>query len=275
MQATDIKSMKLYWNAGRIYNELSAAGIDRKSTLRAAELNPFDQYHYHGTAAVDTAIEYMGLGENCHVLDVGSGIGGPARYMAETLGCRTTALELQPDLNALAEELTKRCGLSGLIKHACGDALDFPLTPGRFDAVVSWLALYHIADHPRLFAGLFSALKSPGGLYVEDLCCRGTFSPKEEELLDVELYSRRLVTADEYHDELTEAGFRDIQIEDMSQDWTRFTQQRLRAYRSDRKRHLSVHGKEIVEAQDSFFETVVLLFQAGNLGGLRILAKKI
>ena len=159
MSASDIKSMKLYSHLERISNELVAAGLDPEGPLTVADLSAFDNLHYHGTDAVERAIVELGLSADSKVAEVGSGLGGPARYMAERSGCHVTALELQPDLNDLAQDLTRRCGLSDRVTHLCGDVLDGPLETGAFDAVVSWLALYHIADRQTLFPQIAAALK--------------------------------------------------------------------------------------------------------------------
>ena len=94
--------MKLYDRVERIHNELRALGIADDAPLTVEQLVPFDQYHYHGTEAVDEAAERLGIGPATSVLDVGAGIGGPARWLAATTGCHVTALELQPDLDATA-----------------------------------------------------------------------------------------------------------------------------------------------------------------------------
>jgi hypothetical protein len=90
--------MPLYVDVERIDNELAALGIGVDEALTPAQLFPFDQYHYHVTDAVHAAVHLLGLGPASHVLDVGSGLGGPARYLASTIGCHITALELQSDL---------------------------------------------------------------------------------------------------------------------------------------------------------------------------------
>ena len=63
-----------------------------------------------------------------------------------------TALELQSDLNAIAADLTERTGLADRVTHICADALTYPFPDAAFDAVVSWLAILHIPDRPRLCA---------------------------------------------------------------------------------------------------------------------------
>ena len=129
--------MKLYDRVERIHNELIALDIADGAPLTVEQLTPFDQYHYFGTEAVDEAIAALGLSAGMRVLDVGSGIGGPARYIAARSGAQVTALELQPDLDALAADLTRRCGLADLVEHRCGDILDG--LGETYDAVVSFL----------------------------------------------------------------------------------------------------------------------------------------
>ena len=75
--------------------------------LTPDQLFPFDQFHYHGIDAVRAAAGIVGLGRTSRVLEVGSGLGGPARYLAHTVGCHVTALELQEELHDLARTLTR------------------------------------------------------------------------------------------------------------------------------------------------------------------------
>jgi protein-L-isoaspartate O-methyltransferase len=119
-----MKAMKLYDRVERIHNELALIDLDGAAPLTVEQLTPFDQYHYFGTEAVDEAIVALGLSAGMRVLDVGSGIGGPARYIAARSSAHVTALELQPDLDTLAADLTKRCGLADLVEHRCGNILD-------------------------------------------------------------------------------------------------------------------------------------------------------
>jgi len=154
-----IGSIGLYTNLDRIARGLAGIGIGPADPIAPEQLFPLDQWHYHGTDAIRAAAESLGLGPESRVLEVGSGIGGPARYLAHTIGCHVTALELQPQVHAIAADLTRRCGLEGRVTHLCGDALSQPLPEAGFDAVVSWLAVLHIPDRPRLLARLARALR--------------------------------------------------------------------------------------------------------------------
>ena len=75
---SNIKSMKLYNNVDRVYNELKELGKLDSELLFVEELTNFDQLHYCGTEAVDFSIDKIGIDSNMSILEIGSGIGGPA-----------------------------------------------------------------------------------------------------------------------------------------------------------------------------------------------------
>ena len=206
------------------------------------------------------------------MLDVGSGIGGPARYLAAQSGCHVTALELQPDLHATGAELTRRCGLEGRVSHRCGDILDGPPRAGAFDAVVSWLVFLHIADRRRLFAACRSALRDGGRMYLEDFSKRREPSAAEWASLDEKVRCTYLPSAAEYGAALAAAGFREVAVEDLSADWTAFTADRLVRFRERRARHVAVYGADVAAGLDDFFATIAGLYADGVLGGVRIVA---
>ncbi len=274
MGAAGIKSMKLYSRVGRIHDELRQIGIGKDDALTVADLLPFDQYHYFGADAVDEAMAALAIGPASRVLDVGSGLGGPARYMAERTGCRVTALELQSDLHGLARSLTARCGLAGRVEHVCGDILSVALAPGAHDAVVSWLAFYHIDDPAELFARLHGALAPGGMIYAEDFFRRGDFSAPEQAILDEVIYARSLPLDHDYRDNLEAAGFSDIHLEDMTSRWTPYVIERAAAYRARLPEQTALHGVETAAALDNFYGGVATLFAGGAFGGLRLTAKR-
>ena len=124
MNDKSISDVPLYTNLDRIARGLSAHGIGANDAIPPDQLFNLDQWHYYGIDAIRAPADQLGLGSTSHVLDIGSDVGGPARYLAHTVGCRVTALELQPKLNAIAVDLTHRSGLNGRITHILGDALD-------------------------------------------------------------------------------------------------------------------------------------------------------
>lgn len=268
------KSMKLYDRVERIHNELHALGITDDAPLTVEQLVPFDQYHYHGTAAVDEAARRLGIGGSTRVLDVGAGIGGPARWLAATTGCHVTALELQPDLDATAAALTARCGLRDRVAHVAGDILDGPPAGSPFDALISYLAILHIPDRARLFAACRASLTGRGAMYIEDFTLRREPTPAERDALRVKVQCPYLPPPDVYEADIRRAGFSTVELEDVTGDWTAFTAGRAAQFRADRERLVRVHGDELVDGLEDFMTTMAHLYADGVLGGARIVARR-
>ena len=269
-----IKSMKLYHQVERVFNELEALGYEPNDPIDVQKLTAFDQYHYLGTDAVDEAIERLKLCAGMRVLEVGSGIGGPARHIAHSTSCHMTALELQPDLNDTARVLTERCRLSNKVSHVCGDILDGVSEPAGYDALVSWLTFLHIPQRSKLYMRCYQAMSPGAGMYVEDYFARAPLNEDEQGLLAEHVYCNHVPTMDEYRDELAQTGFKHVELIDMTEPWTDFVIARHQSFRENRDRNLTLHGNEIVEGLDHFYTTVVNLFGGGNLGGLRLVAWK-
>ena len=271
----NIKAMKLYHQVERIFTELKALGLEDSDPLDIMTLCAFDQYHYLGTNAVDEAIRRIGINASMKVLEVGGGIGGPARYLTHKTGCQMVVLELQSDLNLTAAQLTDRCRLSDRVNHICKDILAYG-SQGReqYDALVSWLTFLHIPDRKSLYAKCFEVLKPGAVLYVEDYFEKAPLTTEEKDLLRQEVYCDHIPSMNDYRRELAEAGFQDIELEDKSQVWTQFVEKRLRVFRDTWLRNVKLHGSEVVEGLDEFYATITRLFQTGNLGGIAFVARK-
>jgi sarcosine/dimethylglycine N-methyltransferase len=267
-----IADMPLYTHLDRIERGLVAQGIAPGAAVRPEQLFALDQWHYHGTEAIAAAARTLGLTPASHVLDIGAGVGGPARFLAHTVGCRVTALELQPQLHTLGVELTRRTGLADKVTHLQGDALTHALP--AVDAVVSFLAIVHIPERPLLFARLAGVLRPGGGLYIEDLCQRGPLSPQDHEALQTVVHANRLTSLDAYASDLRNAGFVDVAATDLTPDWGPFAAERLAAWRANRADYAAVHGEGAWAAQELFYATIARLYAGGGLGGARLVAER-
>jgi cyclopropane fatty-acyl-phospholipid synthase-like methyltransferase len=268
-----LAAMPLYTNLDRIGRGLAAFGIGPADPIPPERLFALDQWHYHGTEAIRAAAERLGLGPESRVLDIGAGIGGPARYLAYTTGCHVTALELQPALDAIGRDLTRRSGLAGRVAHLCGDALTIPIQEQSFDAAVSWLAVLHLADRPRLCARLARALKPGGGCYIEDLCMRAPFAPSDLHDLRTIVFGVTVTSIDEYAADLRAAGFVGIAATDLTSDWAPYAAARLAAWRANRQSYAEVYGEAAYEAQELFYTVIARLYEGGSLGGVRLVAR--
>jgi sarcosine/dimethylglycine N-methyltransferase len=268
-----IEAMPLYTNLDRIERGLAALGIGPGEPVRPEQLFALDQWHYHGTEAIAAAARTLGLGPESRVLDVGAGVGGPARYLAHTTGCHVTALELQPALHAIGVDLTRRSGLADRVTHLCGDALAEPLPDAGFDAIVSFLAIVHIPDRPRLFSRLARALRPGGDCYIEDLCRRAPFAPADWEDARRVVYANSLTSLQEYEADLRAAGFTDVAVTDLTPDWAPFATERLAAWRRNHAAYVAGHGEGAYEAQELFYRVIARLYASGSLGGARLVGR--
>ena len=274
---SNIKSMKLYNHIDRIYNELKELGKTDSDPLHVDEFSNiefFDQLHYHGTKAVDFCIKKLNIDSSMLILEIGSGIGGPARHIANETGATVIALELQPDQNKLASDLTGRCGLSEKVIHVCGDFLTHDWEGKKFDAIVSWLALYHIEDHNTLLQKSFDLLNPNGLFYAEDLISRHPFNKNELDELSREIFANYLPNNKTYKYELEKKGFDVSLYQDMSDNWTKVARDRIASYINKKDRHTRIHGKDVVNSLISFYSFTDRYFSSGKLGCIRVIAKK-
>ena len=276
VMASDLKidTMKLYSQVERIYNELRELGYTDESTLDVEALFEHDQYHFYGIDAVDEAIERAGIRAGQQVLDVGSGIGGPARYLAYKTGCEVTAVEMQADAHRVALDLTRRCGMEDQVHHVHADFLN----PGRvfsgFDAVVSWFVFLHIPEREPLLARCLEALRPGGYLYVDDFHEIERLTPEERQSLAVNVFCEWLPSFTQFRTQCEAAGFEGVQVTDATPAGVTFAADRSRHWRETRARQIDVHGEAVTDGLDYYFHAVDVLFQGSHFGLAHLLVRK-
>jgi ubiquinone/menaquinone biosynthesis C-methylase UbiE len=147
---------------------LEAAGkdIDR---LTPEDLAPFDEFHVRGREATAELGEGLGLRSGMHVLDVGSGIGGPSRHLAHAHGCRVTGVDLTEEYCRVATMLAARAGLARQVSYREGNAVAMPFEDGVFDAAYTQHAAMNIADKPALYAEVARVLRPGARFGIYDL----------------------------------------------------------------------------------------------------------
>jgi cyclopropane fatty-acyl-phospholipid synthase-like methyltransferase len=262
--------MPLYTHIDRVARGLAARGIGPDDAIPPEQLVALDQWHYHGADAVRDAAVFLRLGPTSRVLDIGAGVGGPARFLAHTTGCHVTAIELQPELHQVGLDLTRRCGLEDRVIHQCGDALSHPLPSDAFDAVISFLAVLHIADRPTLMKRLVDVLRRGGQCYIEDLCQRAAFAPGDlQDLRDV-VHGTTVTGIDDYAQDLRRAGLEEVVATDLTDDWRPYAARRLKTWRDDHAAYAAAHGEGAWAAQELFYTVIDRLYRSGSLGGVRL-----
>jgi SAM-dependent methyltransferase len=117
----------------RIKSALATITLESQA-LTVAQLAPLDQFRTRGILATAELARATGIDPATRMLDLGCGLGGPARYLAATFGCKVTGIDLSPAFIDSATYLTARCGLSDRVIFQVGDALNLPFDDASFDA---------------------------------------------------------------------------------------------------------------------------------------------
>ena len=149
---------------GAVLRALRDAGHDLDA-ITTADLAPVDEFHLGWHPQTVDLAGRLGFPPGTRLLDIGSGVGGPARYFAEKCGCIVTGIDVTPAFVAAATELSARTGLAENTRFVSGSALDLPFDDAAFDAATLMHVGMNIADKARLFAEVRRVLR-PGATFA-------------------------------------------------------------------------------------------------------------
>ena len=202
--------------ANKIAAALQAAGKDLDK-LVAEDLASIDEFHIRGRAATLELGTRMGLRAQSHMLDIGGGLGGPARTLASVYGCKVTGIDLSIEFCDTANALSRWVGLADRVVFRQGDATALDVVEGGFDAAMTLHASMNIAAKGAVYAGVHKALKPDGIFAVYDI-----LKGEGGEVLFPVPWARRaeishLVTAGEMRGLLEGAGFQIVHEEDSTE----------------------------------------------------------
>lgn len=140
-------------------------GLKPGETVNPDTLAPADHFHGRGVVATREMAALLAPATGDHVLDIGSGVGGPARWIAARFGCRVTGIDLTAAFCDAARQLNAATGLAGKVEIVHGSALALPFADATFDRAYSQNVVMNIADKPVFYAEARRVLK-PGGVLV-------------------------------------------------------------------------------------------------------------
>lgn len=147
---------------------LAESGHD-PDNLDADDLATFEEFHTFGRAATVALADAAEISKDDRVVDVGSGIGGPARLLARNYGCQVVGIDLTEEFCAVASDLTKRVGLSDQVEIRCGNALDMPFIDGEFSVAWTQHVSMNVADKPRMYSEMRRIVPTGGRLAFFDI----------------------------------------------------------------------------------------------------------
>ncbi len=125
-----------------------------------------------------------------------------------------------------------------------------------------------------MFCRWAEALRSGGRCYIEDLCQRAPFAPRDLEDVCAVVHGLTVTSIEDYAGDLRRAGFIDVVATDLTSDWAPYAAERLQAWRDNRVAYASIHGEGAYEAQELFYTVIARLYAAGSLGGVRLTARR-
>ena len=133
--------------------------------LSVDDLMAVDEFHIRGREATAEMSELAVIQADERVIDVGSGIGGPSRFLASTRGCRVTGIDLTAEYCVVANALAERVGLADRVTYQQANALEIPYEDGSFDVAWTQHISMNIPDK-RAFFGELRRVVRPGGRLV-------------------------------------------------------------------------------------------------------------
>jgi ubiquinone/menaquinone biosynthesis C-methylase UbiE len=199
------------------------AGMDIQALTRD-DISSLDEFHIRGREATRELAQLAGLRQGMQVLDLGCGIGGPARTLAAEFGCEVTGLDLVDEYCRAARMLTAQVGLSHKVTFRNGDATNMPFDDGSFDVIWLQHMLMNIEDKSRLFEEAGRVIGSQGLIALYEICSGSISPPYFPVPWASDSTINFLVTPEELRNTLGRIGFKELVYRDvsaMSLEWFR------------------------------------------------------
>jgi len=208
-----------HYSSGTLLERLNAAlagdGADPAHPTMEA-LAPYDQFHGRGIDATEEIAAMLRVSASDRLLDIGSGIGGPARYMSQRFGCRVAGIDLTAEFVEVARLLTRLMGLGSKVDFEHGNALGMPFADAAFEGAYSMNVSMNIADKAALYREIRRVLKPGGWLMLSELA-KGPGAPLDYPTPWAATSGESfLSTPEETRDGLEASGFEVVEFHDTS-----------------------------------------------------------
>lgn len=179
------------------------------TALSQSQLDGIDQFHSGGAEAVERLIATLGLTPTMTVLDVGSGLGGPARQVARATGCTVVGVDITRPYVEAAVALTQAAELADRVEFVCTDVVD--LEHGDFDAAYTMHVQMNVADKRSFFTEIGSRLRPSGRLATFEVCRSGRGDPALPLPWTIDGTDSFMATPDELLGAIQDSGFETVE----------------------------------------------------------------
>jgi SAM-dependent methyltransferase len=234
-----------------------------------------EEIHVGGAAETDVLAQLAGIEASSVVLDVCSALGGPARHLAQTTGCRVKGLDGTARMHEEAQRRTRLAGLESRVTFTLGDALDLPFDPAVFDVVWGQDAWCYVTDKQRLIAECARVLKPGGVIAFTDWVETGSMSDETWTSLNRFMVFPYLETLDGYAGLAASAGLVVENREDLSADFARHVQSYLDSLAMTyRPGVVAAYGQALYDEAERGIALWRDASAAGEVGRGRLVARK-
>jgi SAM-dependent methyltransferase len=214
---SDAKSIADHWGKGDVFALITSALTKQGKPLDALtveDLAPVDHYHARGFPATVELADRLPIRPGQHLVDIGCGLGGPARYIAKRFQCVVSGVDITPAFVEAGNKLSALVGIQSQVKIELGDGQRLPYADAFFDGGYTQHVTMNVPDRPRFYAEAFRVLK-PGAFFALTEHGLGPSGEPHYPLpWSEDGNGAYLVTPTETRRFLEEAGFEGIEIED-------------------------------------------------------------
>lgn len=214
---TNAKTIADHWGRGDVYG-LIVSALNKMSkpldSLTVEDLAPVDHFHARGFPATVELADRLPLKAGQHIVDIGCGLGGPARYLAKRFQCNVSGVDITEPFVEAANKFTALLRMERQVKIEHGDGQHLPYADSTFDGAFTQHVTMNVADRPAFFAEAYRVLK-PGAFFAlteHGLGEKG--DPHYPVPWSMDGSGAYLVTPSDTGALLQQAGFVDIRMED-------------------------------------------------------------
>ncbi|HMA08035.1 MAG TPA: class I SAM-dependent methyltransferase, partial [Ramlibacter sp.] len=171
----DAKTIADHWGMGDVYAPIEAALRQMGKPLDALtveDLAPVDHFHARGFADTVALADQLPIQAGQHLVDIGCGLGGPARYLAKRFQCSVSGIDITEPFVVAANKLTALLHMEGQVRIELGDGQSLPYADASFDGGYSQHVTMNVADRARFVAEAYRVLK-PGAFFAVTEHCLG------------------------------------------------------------------------------------------------------